>query len=91
MLKGQDSEQHNSKIINKRDSSPIKPKEVKEQEKSTRYDESERADEKESRQINNISSKQIKVNGREQKKSEYREGFKKKEGEQPKSKIRIQL
>ena len=87
MLKAQDSEQHSPKIINKRDSSQIKPKEVKEREKST----SERADEKEFRHIKTIVSEKIKINGREQIKKEYGEGFKKNEGEQPTSKISIQL
>ena len=38
-----------------------------------------------------ISTKHVKVNGREQIKKEYGEGFKKNEGEQPTRKISIQL
>ena len=91
MLKVQDSEEHNQKNIYKRDSSQINTKEVKERERSTRYNSYERADEKEFRQMKTISTKHVKVNGREQIKKEYREEFKKNEGEQPISKIRINL
>ena len=88
MLTAQDSEQHNAKLDNKRDTSDMKLKEGKEGEKTTRYDLSEKADEKE---FWNICNQPINDNIRNQANSDNMEGVKKTEEEQRKGKIRIKL
>ena len=91
-MKAQDSEEHNAKNVNKRETSKTKIKAVIEEEKSTRYDSSEKAnkktDEKEFRQIKNIFNEQSNSNEKEH---INKKGLKANKGEEPISKIKIKL